>query len=102
MLCCVRLCAGFVQADKIVIKRFGFFQTQLFRTPSSSSAAAPRFGRACSAGCSALEPCLSPAGGLKLERQFVAEPFEFAKIITREMEMNQRAFVVEEQSREKV
>ena len=39
--------------------------------------------------------------GLKLGRQFVAEPFEFAKIITREMEKNQRAFVVEEKSREK-
>ena len=38
--------------------------------------------------------------GLKLGRQFVAEPFEFAKIITKEMEKNQRAFVVEEQSRE--
>ena len=39
-------------------------------------------------------------GELKLGRQFVAEPFEFAKIITREMEKNQRAFVVEEKSKE--
>lgn len=70
--------------------------------PASSSVAAPQvsqtwLGRLCNYGYVSIT-----GGGVNMGMGFVAEPFEFSKMITREMERNQKEFGMGDQSREKI
>ena len=93
--------AEFVLTDKRIIKQYGVFSRNYVdaRLVKCGSAQVSQswLGRLCDFGDVSIT-----GGGVNMGMSYIAEPFEFSKMITREMEKNQKEFGMESQSREKV